>query len=398
MKLTNAEIKQAVDAFKNVVITHDQQQATLSLAMFMLEYAPNAEIVNLVGPTGIGKSQLQLQIIDLVYSRYREEMLVDRDLVPIIRTLALAAGYRQFDWKSLYRGGLAALGDPFSADRKALPGNGGTRKSQFAYAGEGRTASELRMLLEEEFRRRKTKYWIIDEAQHAVFGGKSGWEGDQFDVLKSIAQSSGVKLLLAGPQEMEAGLTASGQLARRSITVHYKRYAQNDTVQVKQFVVVVVRLFKEMRVAGYPSVRENAKFFYSGCAGCVGVLKDWLARAYGLALHEQSEDAEQPQVTLAHLKATRLPYEAMKTIMNDIRLAEEKGGLKMAEDEAYERLVMGPPDVQSAKSGPTSAASVVPHSGVRPTKRSTKARPGTRSPGRRDKVGVDQVVAEEVVE
>lgn len=353
MKLTKTQIKHATDSFKRVTVKHRLQTETLELALFMLELSPNCDIVNLVGPTGIGKSFLQARVIASVHEDERADMEANPDLVPIIRTHALAAGHRSFDWKSLYRGALLELGDPFADERKALAKstiggesltsdvqNGAERKrARFDYAGESRTASELRMFLEREFRRRQTRIWIIDEAQHLVFGGKSGQPGDQFDVLKSIAQNAGVKLMLAGPHEMESGLGSSSQLARRSVTIHFARYDNTDVEDMKSFAGVVMTLFKKMDVAGYPAVKENVSFLYSGCVGCVGLLKDWLAKAYGLALRDQTDDTK-AALTLDHLRAARLSIDSMQTIMHDIRQEEERSKASPS-DADYEKIVSG---------------------------------------------------------
>lgn len=355
MKLTKTQIKRATDSFKGVTVKHRLQTETLDLALFMLELSPNCDIVNLVGPTGIGKSFLQARVIASVHEDERGNMEANSDLVPIIRTHALAAGHRLFDWKSLYRGALLELGDPFADERKALAKSTisgefltgdlqkdvEAKRTRFDYAGESRTASELRMFLEREFRRRQTRIWIIDEAQHLVFGGKSGQPGDQFDVLKSIAQNAGVKLMLAGPHDMESGLGSSSQLARRSITIHFPRYNNIDVEDMKTFAGVIMTLFKKMEVAGYPSVKENLSFLYSGCVGCVGLLKDWLAKAYGLALRDQTEDTK-TMLTLDHLRATRLSIDSMQTIMYDIRCEEERSNVSPS-DADYEKVVSGVP-------------------------------------------------------
>ncbi len=341
MKLTKVEIERAVGAFKLVTVRHELQESTTKSVMFMLELSPNCDIVNLVGPTGVGKSVLQSRVIATVHDDENLRMKEDPNFVPIIRTHALASGHRLFDWKSLYRGALRELGDPFATSRKALPGST-TESPRFAYAGESRTASELRMYLEAEFCKRQTRIWIIDEAQHLVFGGRTGQAGHQFDVLKSLAQSAGVKLLLAGPHEMEAGLGSSGQLARRSITVHFPRYKTAVEGHLSTFASVAITLFKKMEVAGYPPVRENVSFLYGGSVGCVGILKDWLAKAYGLALREQT-DEHKAVVTLDHLRQARLSLESMRAIMNDIRMEEEMLD-QPASDADYDKVVSGAAD------------------------------------------------------
>ena len=100
-------------------------------------------------------------------------------------------------------------------------------------------------------------------------------------------------------------------------------------------------LFKKMDVSGYPAVKENLSFLYSGCVGCIGLLKDWLAKAYGLALRDQTDD-EKAVLTLDHLRATRLSIDSMQTIMYDIRCEEERSKVKASDDD-YEKIVSGVP-------------------------------------------------------
>lgn len=192
-----------------------------------------------------------------------------------------------------------------------------------------------------KLRVRRTKIWIIDEAQHLVFGGRSGKPGDQFDVLKSIAQSAQVKLLLAGPHEMEPALGTSSQLARRSSTVHFPRYQSDNPEHMKTLACVANTLLAHTKVAGYPSVQESLVLLYTGSAGCVGILKDWLAKAYGCALKD-ARDGASVELTLDHLRRTRLPANAMATIMEDIR-REEEGVIDETTDADYARIVLGAP-------------------------------------------------------
>lgn len=367
MKLTHAQIKDAVEHFKEVVIKHPHLQLAMDELLFLLDLSPNVSIVNLVGPTGIGKSLLLTRIVEAVHTQYLDVMTADPDFMPIICTNAVASGHRLFDWKSLYRGALVAAGDRFAAVRNARHRKGEAPVLQFLQAGESQTAAEHRARLEEEFRLRRTRIWIIDEAQHAIFGGKSGHPGDQFDVMKSIAQNTGVKIVLAGPHEMEPALGTSGQLARRSSTVHFRRYLDDDPAHMKVFASVARTLLAHMRLKGIPALEKDVlALLYTGSAGCIGILKDWLAKAYGRALRTQDADTS-AVLTLDHLRSTRLPARAMATIMADIH-AEEEAARDGASDADYARIVLTP------------TAQAEPIRG--PKARPQRGRVGTRRPGR----------------
>ena len=138
---------------------------------------------------------------------------------------------------------------------------------------------------------------------------------------------------------MELALGTSGQLARRSSTVNFGRYQPANQRHMKTFASVANALLKAMELPGYPSVHESLPMLYSGSAGCVGILKDWLARAYGSALRDQKDDRA-PALTLDHLRQTRLSLKAMETIMADILSAEENAP-DDADDVDYERIVLG---------------------------------------------------------
>lgn len=378
MKMGPAQIKEAVDRFKALIVKHSHLQAAMDEVMFLLDLSPNVAIVNLVGPTGIGKTLLLERLVEAINGSCRAELESDPDFVPVIRTNAIASGYRLFDWKGLYRDALAAGGDPFAGMRKA-PAKGSGAASPFAYAGESGTAAELRSRLEKEFRLRRTRTWIIDEAQHALFGGKGGRPGDQFDVMKSLAQNSGVKIVLAGPYEMEPALGSSGQLARRSATVHFRRYRESDAHHMKSFAGVARTLFTHMGIEGHPALdKEVLALLYTGSAGCIGVLKDWFARALGSLLRELEEG--QPAVlTLDHLRQTRLAPRAMETIMADIHSGEE-AALGGVSDADYARIVLSAPSsVRPAHTPPSKP----------------RGRVGTRSP-RRDPVSTSSDCAAQI--
>jgi hypothetical protein len=311
MKLPYAQIAQAVNSFKEFHVAHRLQTETLDRVLFELQLCPNTAIVTLIGPTGIGKTALQRLVIDALVAEHRDEMARDPTFRPVIRTSAMASGWRLYDWKTLYVDALTALGDPFVEVRNVPWKKSDTAIDLHKLAGESRTAAALRLHLEKEFKQRRTRYWLIDEAAHVLFGGKGGSPGDQFDVLKSICERTGVKLLLSGPREIEDQVSHSGQLARRRSTVRYPRYRPTKG-DVGVFASVAETLLSSMKLEGYPAVRETAAMLYGGSAGCVGILKDWLARAFGMALREPGTGAR--VLTLDHLRSTRLPPSDMETI------------------------------------------------------------------------------------
>ncbi len=369
---TLSESRAKIEQFDKVTVKHALQESCKARIQFLLDYSPSTELVALVGPTGVGKTTIAERINEGIYAQHKERMLSDPNFVPVLWTTAIASGHRQFSWKELYRDALLALNDPFVDGCRHEPVQ---ERLLLAHDRESATTARLRSRLECELRVRGVKYWIIDEAQHCAMGGKSGPPEHQLDVLKSIAQRTRVKLILSGTYELVRHLPSSGQLARRSEVVPFHRYLADDPRHVREFTKVLVSLFKILGVE-FPSVQENLKMLYIGSIGCVGIAKDWIARAYGRSIEDGGK-----QITLEHLKRTRMPERELQRIFRDIDSGEQDclRGNEDGDDSALESLIFRKPQLPKRPGGQAGASVDSP-----PRK---SRRPGVRRPGR-DSIGV----------
>lgn len=313
--MQDIDIKRHMDEFKHVVVKHELQESAKARAEFLVEFCPNVDIVVVIGPSGVGKTTLLERIRESILERHRAQMQERPDFVPIISTIAVADGHRRFNWRRLYRDALMALGDAFADERKHSE-DGSQRWLQGL--GLRESGHALRLHLEQEVRLRGTKVWMLDEAQHVVMGGASGVPGDQFDVFKSIAQLTRMTIILSGTDQLRRYLGTSSQLSRRSEVVPFPHYRWDLIDERKMFARVTVTLLKRLPVKGYPDVLSNIQFFYLGSLGCVGVIKDWIARAFARALQHGRE-----VLTLEDFDATRLAPRVLHTMLRDIRSGEE---------------------------------------------------------------------------
>lgn len=292
------------------VVRHRRLVTAEEDLLFHLEHGEGFELVVLVGPTGAGKTTLCSKLVAEVRRREQDEMTKNPDYVPVVLTRAIASGPRGFDWRRLYSDAAKEAGDPFAnvrrPDRVATP-------SQRKIKGEPVTIAGFRLSMEDEFEYRRTRYWIIDEAAHILSGATSGGMVHQFDVLKSIAQMRKVKIVLVGSYDLAAYIDCSAQLARRGVTVHLARYRLTDKEDKKNFLSCVLTVLRLYPLDGYPGVTENLDFYCAGCAGCVGILKDWCDRAVARA----SLDGRRV-LTLDDLRATRLRKAALETIWKEL--------------------------------------------------------------------------------
>lgn len=351
-----------------LVIKHRNLEAARAELMFQLLHGQGFELIVLVGPSGAGKSTLMNKVVDIVHEHESAAMAAAPEYVPIVLTKAVAHGHRSFDWKRLYSDAATSAGDPFAYVRRpdGVPNRTPPRKR-----GEPASTAAFRWAMECEFEYRGTKYWIIDEAAHILSGTKSGGPGDQFDVLKSIAQIRKLKIVLVGSYDLASYIDCSAQLARRGSTIHLARYRIGERDDRRAFLSCVATILSHHGLSGHPDVKENLEFFYDGCTGCVGTLKDWIDRAVSF---EKSSNNE-PVLTIEALKATRLRTAALRTMWRETTRGEAL--LAPASDEeirALETLAMAEVGRPAPNSGGASTSGV------------TKGKPGIRNPTR-DPVG-----------
>jgi AAA domain len=317
-------------------------------------------------PSGAGKSTLLKRLVEIFGEAEVPQRCDDPSRIVILYTVAVASGHRAFDFRRLYRDALKALRDPFAATRGRS-----SNEPKVMLHGETRGSARLREDLEEEMRARGVMFWIIDEAHHIVRGGKSGAPGDQYDILKSLAQTTHAKLVLSGTYDLPEFLASSGQLARRSETVQIARYQWTNPTDRDVFLRVVNKLFKTMGLRGWPDVKGNGEALFAGAIGCVGIFKDWAARALALALQQDAD-----VLTMEHMHATRLSHQQLETILDDIEEGEAFMAL-FGETEVDASLLNR--ILRGSDKPPTRSTS---HSPPRSTRK-----PGERAVGR-DPVGV----------
>jgi DNA polymerase III delta prime subunit len=299
--------------FDELSLKHALQQEALKRAEFQLLHCPNISFIAIAGPTGVGKTHLLTRLSRNLIEHYASSDGLCASDVHCVSTVAVATGAKRFDWRRFYRDALHALSDPFAHTRPTM----GMSSPGFNSIKESATAGELRENVEHELRLRRTKVWIIDEAQHLLTGGMQGAPGDQFDVIKSISQTTATKIVLCGTYQLPSYLSYSGQVMRRSATVHLPRYRFNIRQDRIVFVSVATTLFSKIGVPSAPRASEHVDFLYSGCLGCVGVLKDWLARARAMALYSGSDI-----LAIEHLQSTMLSPNTLEEMFHEIEAGE----------------------------------------------------------------------------
>jgi hypothetical protein len=323
----------------------------------------------LAGPTGAGKTHLMNRLFIEVNKFYANEVTALASTVPMLLSIAVADGARKFNFKRLWKDAAHGLHDPFVNARPERL----VETPPKCFAGESFTTSVARQHFEEEGRMRQLKVWGIDEAQHILLGGAAGEPSDQFDVLKSVSQVTTSKLVLCGTHQLPTLLTGSGQVMRRSVRVPLAPYSLSDKKEYGQFLGICISLLKELPCATSISPEKHAEDLYIGCLGCVGVLKDWLIRAWSHA-HRHKQEV----ITVADLHVTRLSADTLITMQKEIVAGRELDS--NSSEKELRALILN----DAGANGPKNTAAQLRPS-VPPSKAAKvihKRRPGERNPTR----------------
>ena len=143
---------------------------------------------------------------------------------------------------------------------------------------------ELRQALEQALRHRRPAAVLIDEAQHFTKIASGRRLSDQLDCLKSLASLTGCVHVLIGTYELLPCRNLSAQLSRRSLDLHFRRYRVDNPDDVIAFQRVIFSFQRHLPLTQEPELWRDWEFCYTHSLGCVGILKDWFARALAAAL------------------------------------------------------------------------------------------------------------------
>src|SRR5439155_26666308 len=145
-------------------------------------------------------------------------------------------------------------------------------------------SAEYRYAVEQAFRHRRPLAVLIDEAQHLVKMSSGRKLLDQLDVIKSIANLTGTVHVLFGTYDLLAFHSLNGQLSRRTVEIHFRRYRADQEDDRRSFVNTVHSFAQRMPFPEPPDLAAEWEYLYERSIGCVGVLKDWLVRGLAHAL------------------------------------------------------------------------------------------------------------------
>ncbi|ALJ71899.1 ATP-binding protein [Burkholderia pseudomallei] len=167
------------------------------------------------GPSGVGKSTFAALQAEALLKLYEVEIRENPGVIPVVLSEVDAADGKLFNWQLFYQH-LSEDLQLLTPDYQGVgPINGNAYKVR-----------NLRLRFEKGLRCRNVRHLILDEAVH--FTDSKTEPLEYGNLLKSLANRSGMNVLLVGAYGSEKLVHASGQIARRIGVVHFERYRDNQ--------------------------------------------------------------------------------------------------------------------------------------------------------------------------
>ena len=268
----------ASSALATSVIHHAEFDRSLDEILESLNDPAGAPIILGLGVPGFGKTELARMVEGQIARTRVDAMLADPNHVPVVRIEAFApdAG-RSFGWREGFLSILAQLGEQDldlrvgdALDRLALI----ERRSN---AQRTRGNAQLQLDVIDGLNFHTTIALLIDEIEHIAYQHDVARFGASADILKTIANETGVRILATGSYEGLGFRSVSGQLLRRMRPLHFRRYRAHVPTEFAEYTRVIAAMLEMIGYEGAPAALVPT--LYRQSLGAIGTTADLLMRA-----------------------------------------------------------------------------------------------------------------------
>lgn len=330
VELLDQPIEARLSYFRNLKITHPILTQIFEELWESVSYYNEGSLILLFGPTGVGKTTIMELLEKRILEEMKKELLNNRERIPLVKAEIAGPTSGKFDWKDFYREVLRGLAE-FSIDHRIdlskwenphqpwLPLDN-LRQRYDAVANDSRsTESRLKTSVEQALAHRRPKVVLLDEAQHLTALSTGRKLLDQQNVIKSLANRTSTTLALFGSYELMTFRNLNGQLARRTVNIHFPRYMHTSKSDLRDFEKTIWNFQKQLPLEKEPDLLSQKEQLYEGSLGCVGILKNWLCRGLVSALSAKSKT-----LTEYHLEQSKLDDVKLVKILKECLAGEAK--------------------------------------------------------------------------
>lgn len=339
-------------------IPHRNWKLALAESFALIYMATPGEVINITGPSRVGKSRLVDELVKMLNG---DNVFEETGILPVVSVCAVNKGNNGvFSTKAFSQSLLHASEHPIYCARDLTD----TDKSKKLVYDNTSEATYMTAFAE-AIVHRKTRFLFIDEAQHVVYTSKDAMAPTAvMESWKSFAEDNDLVLVIVGAYPILRITSHSTHMLGRISRVHFSRYLEeeDDLEAFKEIVLTYEKLMNLDRALG--SLVNHLEMLYRGSLGCIGLLRKWL-KAASLFAHAMNKP-----VDMKMLIRSAPSVEDYKRIQNEID-----------EGEYYLRSIFEPSD-KAATKDVTSAKSNIPRSKGAGPKRKEGSKPFQRKPKR----------------
>jgi energy-coupling factor transporter ATP-binding protein EcfA2 len=348
-------VKEREKYFDDFHIAHPHLSSALNKLLDTINNPGKRSIVMVVGPSGVGKSTLYKAAMARVIKNFAP---ANKAQIPIAGVEAIAPDNSNFDIKDFYIRSLEALREPLIEYKVSYDDNIVFKKDD--------PNRILRRSLENALKHRAPKAFLIDEAQHFTTVSSGARLVNQMDLIKSMASVSKVLHVMIGTYGLVPFINQSGQLSRRGLDIHLPRYKIESKKDMEKFENIIYSFQRNLPLEKEPDLISNVDLLYKRTIGCVGILKDWLFRAYKEAI-----EGKKKTLTMDLLKEHAHSIDQCMTMLIEAREYEHYDVESEVKVNEYENLLYN---------------GILPDNKKQKQQNTGNPKPGKRSP-HRDQVG-----------
>ncbi|ROR40296.1 AAA family ATPase [Diaphorobacter sp. C33] len=270
-------------ALQSLRIKHTRIKQVMDELNCLIYPGSQDSILMVCGPTGVGKSALAKSMVKAENERSAPEMQADAGIIPAVYVEARASGEDDFSWRLFYQSVLEQLDTDLEIPKYHFDIDPITGRMVSPRSLKDRTLAGLRTSVERTLRHRKTRFLVIDEAAHIIHQTRRNRLEIQLDTLKSLANQTGVQIVMVGSYDLFQLMSLSGQLARRTHVLHMERYRQDNDHDIRAFHACVQKFQNTAEPVWGQGLMPYADSLHENTLGCIGTLSAILTRAAKLA-------------------------------------------------------------------------------------------------------------------
>lgn len=278
--LLDASPKEQLGYFDSQIVFHSHLQQAYSLALDCIEFSAQGEIVPIVGPTGVGTTELAREL----WCHFLDEPATVSEtgqLLPSAPVIGIEApsqaGRIDADYWRRLLAELLRRGGDILIDRKVyVPPSEFTLTHQVPFADPRKGGIDtLVQATASMLNHRKTRIVLINHAGRLFPERDPAGSSRSQQILMDLSSRTSTRFVLIGNYQLARTSCDRNHWLHRQHLVHLRRYDKKNAEETVEFSRSVVELLSHIPIRKRPKSisAEAAEKIYLATVGCFGSLK-----------------------------------------------------------------------------------------------------------------------------